>query len=82
MLSNCKGCLSLLYSKRECCFTLVGVEAIPNCPCQECLVKTMCRTICEEFVKVHNFNYPKAASGLLSIKAIDATIPTLINPKC
>jgi hypothetical protein len=30
----------------------------------------MCRTICDEFVKVRNFNYPKNVSGLLSIKAI------------
>ena len=30
------------------------LDAIPNCPCQLCLVKTMCYSVCDEFIKTRN----------------------------
>jgi hypothetical protein len=33
---------SYIYSRK-------GLDAIPNCPCQTCLIKTVCYSGCDEF---------------------------------
>ncbi len=38
--NDCRGCLSLIKRNGEC---------MPDCPCKECLIKTICDTACEEF---------------------------------
>ena len=52
---NCRGCLSLMSNRSECSFTRVGIESFPNCPCQTCLIKTVCGVTCDDFIKVHHF---------------------------
>ncbi len=48
--NECEGCAS--YGPGEGCFQFgryVPTEDISSCPCAECLVKTMCRWICENY---------------------------------
>jgi hypothetical protein len=47
---ECKGCLSINSSYKECKFTHLGFPDIPNCPCKCCLIKCTCDAMCEDFV--------------------------------
>jgi hypothetical protein len=58
-MTDCKGCKSLKIleknqniSEEEICLSSPMVyhmwNKIPNCPCKECLVKSMCDDPCEE----------------------------------
>ena len=42
---NCKGCR--LIGKEENCL-IVQFDRIDECPCINCLVKVMCKGLCEE----------------------------------
>jgi hypothetical protein len=49
--NHCKTCLSFhayLYVglSRECKYTEAGVTHLKNCPCADCLIKTMCTDSC------------------------------------
>ncbi len=49
--NECEGCASHGPAVRGCLQLgrYVPIEDISNCPCSECLVKTMCRWICEDY---------------------------------
>ena len=50
---DCEGCYIKEISKTgNCAFTPINKDGV-YCPCQTCLVKTMCKTGCEEFGDVH-----------------------------
>ena len=53
MNENCRGCKSLMRNKTECLFTMVGIESIPDCPCQTCLIRTVCEDPCDDLSKAH-----------------------------
>ena len=46
----CKGCLDLTCTKSIIIRCSISIKDDKNCPCSICLVKSMCRDICEEFV--------------------------------
>ena len=61
---KCIGCKSWKYfnsfrkkEKHECIYTPLGFISIPNCPCPQCLLKSVCENaFCEEFNKqLENF---------------------------
>ena len=43
---KCQGC-----KDQGCIFQLTGTIAIDECPCQECLIKMICETTCENLKK-------------------------------
>jgi hypothetical protein len=49
---NCKGCGSLSINSAECFFTKVGIPAFSDCPCQICLIKSLCHALCDDFYKM------------------------------
>lgn len=53
MNGNCKGCLRLTADKAKCKYTKVGVEYLPDCPCQTCLIKLVCGNPCDDFAEAH-----------------------------
>lgn len=57
MNENCRGCTSLMTNKSECLYTKIDVEALPDCPCQSCLVKIVCQGVCDDFMKAYNFHH-------------------------
>ncbi len=52
---GCESCRALRWyegmNTRECRYTPRGVRSFTNCPCQECLLKTMCEDQCDEFMR-------------------------------
>lgn len=48
---GCKGC-SMLEVMDICVFNPMYKNR-SECPCQICLIKSMCKSSCEEFDKVH-----------------------------
>ena len=60
MNDNCRGCLRLTTDKVECRYTKFGVEYLPNCPCQTCLIKLVCGNTCDDFAEAHTcYKYAK-----------------------
>ena len=47
---ECKGCKSAIPHIKDIC--LYGMSLLP-CPCQLCLIKSMCFNSCEEFDKAY-----------------------------
>jgi hypothetical protein len=45
--SECSGCLTYNNNTGTCHIKIIDVHL---CPCQQCLVKCMCREICDEYI--------------------------------
>jgi len=45
---KCKGCKEMVMG---CYLQTMGLVAISDCPCKDCLVKMICEIPCEEFNK-------------------------------
>ena len=47
---KCLGCANLLTMSTgiECCYTTYG--AISDCPCADCMLKSMCTVMCLDFI--------------------------------
>ena len=43
------------YNKGEwdwaCILVRTGKQILENCPCSECILKTICRNVCEQFIE-------------------------------
>jgi hypothetical protein len=50
---NCKGCEFLMIIPIECLLTRIGIESIPDCPCQTCLIKIVCKDPCDDLIKAY-----------------------------
>ena len=50
--NNCRGCVNLSGNGVECFYTKVGIPAFSNCPCQICLIKLLCHTLCDDFFRM------------------------------
>jgi len=71
---NCSGCKQLRdYSSHadkinlECRYTLFSVKSLKNCPCGQCIIKTLCSERCQEFTTEYNKHY-KNGEGLMSFR--------------
>lgn len=49
MNEGCKGCCHYSDYIGECRYTPRGMIAIPDCICQECLIKPVCKNLCYDF---------------------------------
>lgn len=55
LIKTCEGCTCLnvmncsLYEMHERVATLYSLKAIEECPCISCIVKTMCKQVCEDW---------------------------------
>jgi hypothetical protein len=58
---RCKGCLALTWA-RSVIRCSISIKDGKVCPCSICLVKSMCRDICEEFI---NFTALKFRSHII-----------------
>jgi len=72
----CKGCATLVelpphnlnqedaleyICDLECAYVPPGNISIPDCPCQICLIKSICHNSCEGFIRNH-YNWIKICS--------------------
>jgi len=61
MSENCKGCLSVSTCRAINKLNRVAFDP-DNCPCGVCLIKGMCKTLCEEYdehAKLQRLNYKR-----------------------
>ncbi len=49
-IDGCKGCLSLSKIYNECIFTKRNITNMPDCPCMNCILKTICSEDCNDFI--------------------------------
>ena len=49
MNEGCKGCCHYFFYIRECRYAPRGMKVIPDCICQECLIKPVCKSLCYDF---------------------------------
>jgi hypothetical protein len=49
---KCKGCHTY-NDESDSCSTIIN-DLIPECPCRDCIIKTMCQNECEAFYKLTN----------------------------
>jgi hypothetical protein len=49
---KCKGCGYQMKIRPECGFTKPGIPAFSDCPCQMCLIKSLCHALCDDFCKM------------------------------
>jgi hypothetical protein len=49
---NCKGCSSLTTNAKKKLFVCFNIDtdAIDSCPCQTCLIKSMCSQVCDDYI--------------------------------
>lgn len=45
---ECKGCLDYISGL---CYDMRRVSDLEQCPCKKCLIKSMCKEICDDFIK-------------------------------
>ena len=65
-MSLCEGCNTKTLFKKayrgNFCIISNSPKKIPECPCQICLLKSMCETECEEFKKLTESIFKKKLS--------------------
>lgn len=49
MNEGCKGCCHYFFYIGECRYTPRGMKVILDCICQECLIKPVCASLCDDF---------------------------------
>ena len=46
LIDGCFGCTSII------CFLLICEQAVKICPCRICIIKPICKKVCENFINV------------------------------
>ena len=52
LFDNCKGCRGVKYgigNPHECLYTRATIQYFNNCCCWNCLIKTVCKDVCDDF---------------------------------
>ena len=50
MSNECKGCIVYSEKRKVCASGIIPhISEIKQCPCLNCIVKIMCKSVCQEF---------------------------------